>query len=186
MSLEMNSVTARNVSPAHHPGLLRVAARHSDSHTDIVFRHGRRPHLCAPVGRRVGDGRRGDPALHNVQGYLALKERLASFGLQIYRLANHRCHNMAQVTLDLPGRDEKIAEYLHYIRDLGAAGIHYSTYAHMANGIWSARRERIRGGAESRAFHIDGPHAAGLGQRGDEGELTHGREYSEAGAVGQL
>lgn len=121
-----------------------------------------------------------DQAQHNAEGYLALRERLGAFGLQIYRLANNRCHNMTSVTLGLPDRDEKIAEYLQYIRDLGATGIHYSTYAHMANGIWSSPRELIRGGAESRAFHIDGPHAGHWGGERYEGELTHGREYSEA------
>ena len=121
-----------------------------------------------------------DSSLHNVEGYLALKKRFAAFGLQIYRLANSRCHNMASVTLGLPDRDERIAEYLQYIRNLGAAGIHYATYAHMANGIWSSARESIRGGAESRAFHLDRPHAGHWAGEVYGGSLTHGREYSEA------
>ncbi|MBM3190411.1 MAG: hypothetical protein FJZ90_17045, partial [Chloroflexi bacterium] len=70
-----------------------------------------------------------------VQDYAALRNKFASHGLRIYRLANHSCHNMEEVTLNLPGRDAKIEEYLNYIRNLGAAGIHYSTYAHMGNGI---------------------------------------------------
>ena len=37
---------------------------------------------------------------------------------------------MPEVTLNLPGRDQKIEEYLNYIRYLGKAGIPYSTYAH--------------------------------------------------------
>ena len=45
-------------------------------------------------------------------------------------MANYSCHNMEEVTLNLPGRDAKIKEYLRYIRLLGKAGIHYSTYAH--------------------------------------------------------
>ena len=49
-------------------------------------------------------------------------------------------HNMPEVTLNLPGRDQKIEEYLNYIRYLGKAGIPYSTYAHMGNGIWSSGR----------------------------------------------
>ena len=35
-------------------------------------------------------------------------------------------HNMPEVTLNLPGRDQKIEEYLNYIRYLGKAGIPYS------------------------------------------------------------
>jgi mannonate dehydratase len=42
---------------------------------------------------------------------------------------------MEEVTLNLPGRDKKIEEYKTYFRDLGKAGIYYTTYAHMGNGI---------------------------------------------------
>ena len=120
-----------------------------------------------------------DDSLHNREGYLALKQRFESHGIQIYRLANHHCHNMTSVTLGLEDKDERIAEYLAYIRNLGAAGIHYSTYAHMANGIWSSARERIRGGAESRAFHVDGPNLGRWAGMTFDGPLTHGREYTE-------
>ncbi len=55
---------------------------------------------------------------------------------------------MEEVTLDLPGRDAKVEQYLNHIRLMGTAGIHhstyYSTYAHMANGIWSSEREASR------------------------------------------
>jgi len=120
-----------------------------------------------------------DPREHTLENYLALKKRFESHGLKIYRLANHSVHNMEEVTLNLPGRDAKIEEYLTYIRNLGAAGIHYATYAHMGNGIWSTGRERIRGGATGRAFHIQ---QAKMGRWIDktwEGPLTHGRRYSE-------
>jgi mannonate dehydratase len=121
-----------------------------------------------------------NPEDHTAENYIALRKHFESHGLKVYRLANHRCHNMPQVTLNLPGRDEKIAEYLQYIRNLGAAGIHYSTYAHMGNGIWHSKREKIRGGAEARAFHIDDPDKVGrwVGEQFHE-PLSHGREYSE-------
>jgi mannonate dehydratase len=120
-----------------------------------------------------------DPARHSATAYEALMERFAAYGLQIYRLADHRCHNMTDVTLGLPGRDQQIARYLQYIRDLGAAGIRYATYAHMANGIWSSEREAIRGGATSRALRLDrDPVGTWAGERW-QGELTHGRAYTE-------
>ena len=72
------------------------------------------------------------PEDHTLENYLALRKRFESQGLKIYRLAdNPRCHNMEEVTLNLEGRDAKIELYLNYIRMLGAAGIHYSTYAHI-------------------------------------------------------
>jgi mannonate dehydratase len=121
----------------------------------------------------------GDPSEHTVENYVALKTKFETHGLKIYRLANHSCHNMEQVTLNLPGRDEKVQEYLDYIRKLGTAGIHYSTYAHMGNGIWSTGREEIRGGAISRAFHIqDAQQGHWVGQSW-QGPLTHGRRYTE-------
>jgi mannonate dehydratase len=119
------------------------------------------------------------PEGHSVENYVALRERFAAYGLQIYRLADHRCHNMTAVTLGLPGREEQIARYLQYIRNLGAAGIRYATYAHMANGIWSSEREPIRGGAISRAFHLESsPVGTWAGERW-QGEVTHGRVYEQ-------
>jgi len=115
----------------------------------------------------------------NAEGYRRIRERFEAQGLQVYRLANHACHNMEAVTLNLPGRDAKIAEYLQYIRDLGAAGIRYATYAHMGNGIWSSGRETIRGGAVSRALHLDDDPKGYWIQQRFEGEMTHGRAYSE-------
>jgi mannonate dehydratase len=122
----------------------------------------------------------GAPEEHTIENYRALREKFEAHGLRIYRLANHSCHNVPEITLNLPGRDRKIAEYLQYIRTLGAAGIHYSTYAHMATGIWTSGREEIRGGAVARAFHIDDPNRAGrwAGQLFHE-PLAHGREYTE-------
>ena len=56
--------------------------------------------------------------------------------------------------LGLPERDAKIEEYKTHLRNLGKAGIPYTTYAHMANGIWSTERETTRGGAPARAFDL--------------------------------
>jgi mannonate dehydratase len=121
-----------------------------------------------------------DPQAHTAENYVALRKRFERHGLKIYRLANHACHNMPAVTLNLPGRDEKVEEYLTYIRNLGQAGIHYSTYAHMANGIWNSEREAIRGGAMARALRLEAKDKAGdwVGERWHE-PLSHGREYSE-------
>jgi len=120
-----------------------------------------------------------DPDGHTAENYRAIRERFESYGLKLYRLANHGCHNMEEITLNLPGRDAKLEEYLQYIRNLGAAGIHYSTYAHMGNGIWSTGREEIRGGAIARAFRIDQAQEGRWIEKRWQLPLTHGREYSE-------
>ncbi len=121
---------------------------------------------------------------HDEQGrpavsYASFRERVERAGLKVYRLGNLRCHNMPEVTLNLPGRDAKIQEYLAYIRALGDAGIRYATYAHMGNGIWSGEPEEIRGGATARAFHLDRPSTGRwIGQAWRQ-PLSHGRVYTE-------
>jgi len=121
-----------------------------------------------------------NPSEHTAERYAALRLKFEAHGLKIYRLAHHDCHNMEQITLNLPGRDAKIEDYLQYIRNLGRAGIHYATYAHMGNGIWSTDLESIRGGATARAFHIEQATTGHWLDRTWEGPLTHGREYTEA------
>lgn len=119
-----------------------------------------------------------NPAEHSVEGYRALARRLADYGMQIYRIANHAVHNVEQITLNLPGRDEKIEEFCSFLRMLGAAGIHYHTYAHMGNGIWTTRHTAGRGGVQARELDIAQAKGYWNGQV-FEGNLTHGREYSE-------
>ncbi len=111
--------------------------------------------------------------------YASIRRRFEDHGLSVYRIANHRCHNMTSVTLNLEDRDEKVEEYLQYIRDLGDAGIRYATYAHMANGIWSSGREEIRGGAVSRSLRLEGDARGHWIGESWGGDLTHGRAYSE-------
>ena len=118
------------------------------------------------------------PEQSTLVNYQALIRRFAAQGLKIYRLANNSCHNMEEVTLNLPGRDAKIQEYLAYIRLLGKAGIHYSTYAHMGNGIWSSEREETRGGATARALRLDTAVGRWAGKTWQQ-PLSHGRRYAE-------
>lgn len=116
---------------------------------------------------------------NNLENYQALIKRFAAQGLKIYRLANDSCHNMEEVTLNLSGRDAKIEEYLAYIRLMGKVGIHYSTYAHMGNGIWSSpRREETRGGADSRALRMNTAVGRWAGKTW-QNPLSHGRRYTE-------
>jgi mannonate dehydratase len=106
------------------------------------------------------------------------KKRVEAAGLKVANIGNSHVHNMPEVTLNLPARDRKIDEYKQYLRDLGRAGIYYTTYAHMGNGIWSSDRETTRGGAPARAFH----QATAKGKWQDEifeGPLTHGRRFSK-------
>ena len=115
---------------------------------------------------------------HTADYYQQCKERLAAFSLQIYRIANQSVHNVPEITLNLPGRDEKVEEFCQFIRNLGEAGIHYNTYAHMGNGIWSSRRTAGRGGVTARELDIKDAQGHWAGET-YKGQLTHGRAYGE-------
>ena len=90
----------------------------------------------------------GDKASYEY--YASRRDLFADAGLTVYGFGSSSVHNQPAITLGLPGRDEKIEEYKRHLRNLGKAGIPYTTYAHMANGIWSTERETARGGAPAR------------------------------------
>ena len=105
------------------------------------------------------------PELRTAEGFLQIKQRYASGGITVWNIGNTSVHNMPEVTLNLSGRDAKIEEYKAYLRNLGKAGIYYTTYAHMGNGIWSSGRADSRG-ASAREFDMASPNKVGvMGQR---------------------
>ncbi|MGI5883598.1 MAG: mannonate dehydratase [Candidatus Spyradocola sp.] len=121
----------------------------------------------------------GDVPEHNAKTYKAVREQLEERGLKIYRLQNIALHNMPAVTLGLPDRDRMIDRYLQYITDLGEAGIHYATYAHMGNGIWRGDiRREVRGGATAGGLDLDAPNRATAFGPFDW-PLSHGRVFGE-------
>ncbi len=111
--------------------------------------------------------------------YNSRRELYEAEGINVFGFGNWDVHNQDKNTLNLPGRDEKIEEYLTHIRNLGKAGIHYTTYAHMANGIWSTATEKTRGGAVARAFNVDSADAGFWHGVRYEAPITHGRKYSK-------
>jgi mannonate dehydratase len=113
-----------------------------------------------------------------LENFVRLKGRVEQAGLKVWNIGNTNVHNMPEVTLNLPGRDQKIEEYKAFLRNLAKAGLFYTTYAHMGNGIWSSERETTRGGSSARAFDLaKNPKGVWAG-RTFEGPLTHGRRYT--------
>ena len=113
----------------------------------------------------------------NYDYFMSRRDIFENAGLKIYGFGNGDVHCQAALVLNLPNRDEKVEQYKRYIRDLGKAGIPYTTYAHMANGVWSTNPEQTRGGAQARAFDL--AKAENRSQGTNQTRLTHGREYSE-------
>ena len=118
------------------------------------------------------------PEQHSLDFYKHLVKRFGERGIKIYRITNLGVHNVPEITLNLPGRDEKVEEFKQFIRNIGAAGIKYNTYAHMANGIWSSGRAAGRGGMDARTLDLNDAKGHWDGKI-YEGPLTHGRAYSE-------
>jgi mannonate dehydratase len=100
-------------------------------------------------------------------------------GLKVYGFGDSSVHNQDAIVLNLPNRDKKIEEYKTHIRNLGKAGIPYTTYAHMANGIWSTEREITRGGAPSRAFNLEKAEVGTWAGTEYHMKLSHGRKYTD-------
>ncbi len=111
--------------------------------------------------------------------YYASRRRLfENHGLKIYGFGNWDVHNQDAIVLNLEHRDAKIEEYKQHLRALGQAGIPYTTYAHMANGIWSTAREATRGGADARGFNLEEADFGHWQGRHYAMPLSHGRTYS--------
>jgi len=113
-----------------------------------------------------------------LENFIRLKKKVEAAGLKVWNIGNSNVHNMQEVTLNLPGRDKKIEEYKTFLRNLAKAGIFYTTYAHMGNGIWSSARETTRGGASARAFDMEKKPIGRWGGKEFKGPLTHGRKYT--------
>ena len=168
--LSQNASAARKPLPDLGPGIkisLQIPTEAPDE--DLQ--------LAKQIGvDHVNIGTGGDKA--TAENFIRLKGRVEAAGLKVWNIGNSNVHNMPEVTLNLPGRDQKIEEYKQYLRNLGKAGITYTTYAHMGNGIWSSERESTRGNAPARSFHQATAKGYWAGKV-FEGPLTHGREYSK-------
>ena len=125
------------------------------------------------------------PETATAAGFIQMRKDWEAGGFKVYNIGSGvgpsgSLHNMPEVTLNLPGRDKKIEEYLNYIRYLGEAGIPYSTYAHMGNGIWSSGRIVNPRGYEARDGNTKSPEWRGFwGGKTYNEPLSHGRVYSE-------
>ncbi len=119
------------------------------------------------------------PDLRSTAGFRQIVKRYADTGITVWSIGNADVHNMPEVTLNLPGRDAKISQYKQYLRSLSEAGVYYTTYAHMGNGIWSSGRADVRG-ASSREFDLASPNKRGFWVDKTWREpLSHGRVFSK-------
>lgn len=118
-----------------------------------------------------------DASKASAEYYTERRNAFAEVGLEVFGFGNSSVHNQDAIVLGLPDRDVKIEEYKNHLRNLGKAGIHYTTYAHMANGIWSTDRESTRGGASARGFDLTKAEHGWWMDHQYDAPLSHARVY---------
>lgn len=112
--------------------------------------------------------------------FRTVKQRVDAAGLKLTNIGNTDVHNMPAVTLGLEDRDQKIDAYMEHLRAMAEIGMTYTTYAHMANGIWGRDRKPTRGGASARAYDAGSATGFWAGTTYPATGFSHDREYSEA------
>ncbi len=106
------------------------------------------------------------------------KAFFAGGSLQVYGANNISLLNDEKIILNLPGRDDRIELYKQFLRDLGKAGITYTTYSHSANGVWNSANTTTRSEAVARSLDLNGDKTGQWGDKKYTGPLSNGREYT--------
>jgi mannonate dehydratase len=76
--------------------------------------------------------------LQNLEGLKSIKKTYIDAGLKVYSVLGPIGLQPKEIVLNMPGRDEKIVEYLNWIRILGEAGFRYTNSGFMgATGVWT-------------------------------------------------
>ena len=120
-----------------------------------------------------------DAAKSSAAYYASRKALFRDHGLSVYGFGNSDVHNQEAIVLGLPNRDAKVEEYKRHLQSLGSAGIPYTTYAHMPNGIWSTEPEETRGGARARGFDLAKAQSGRWRNTVYSQPMTNEREYSD-------
>ncbi len=120
-----------------------------------------------------------DASKASYEYFVSRRKLFEAHGIKIYGFGNRDVHNQDAIVLNLENRDAKVEQYKQHLRDLGRAGIPYTTYAHMANGIWSTERETTRGGASARGFDLAKANKGHWAGKYFYMPLSHGRRYTE-------
>jgi mannonate dehydratase len=100
-------------------------------------------------------------ANNNAEWMTATRRRIEANGAEVYNIGILDLHCDPTITLGLKGVETKIEQYKEYLGNLGRAGIHYTTYAHMANikdqptpGFYATSQGTTRGEAPTREFDL--------------------------------
>jgi mannonate dehydratase len=86
----------------------------------------------------------------------AARQRFARFGMQIYS-GVHYSYRTTRVQLGLPGRDEDIATYCRFVKDLGKLGVPIASYDFHPANTYTTRVVQRRG-YTAREFDVEDFH----------------------------
>jgi len=106
---------------------------------------------------------------HNAAYLKELRKRVENAGLILWNVGSGEVGKCDKIHLALPERDEKIEVFKKFVRDLGNAGIHTTTFTWEPSGVWTSGRGETRG-APTRSVDLD---------EMQRRPLTHDREYTE-------
>lgn len=119
------------------------------------------------------------------EGFTRIRQQWEAGGFRVYNESARvgskgAVINVPEIVLNLPGRDERIEDFLNYIRWLGKAGIPYMTYGFEGNGNWRSGRATLPRGYSASDCDLKSPALQG----GWDGKtfkepLSHGRVYRE-------
>lgn len=99
----------------------------------------------------------------NYDSMVRIRRRMEANGVRVYNIGILDLHCDPTIVLGREGFAKKVEQYKNYLTDLGRAGIHYTTYAHMANikvqdqipNYYQTARVEGRGGAPTRQFDME-------------------------------
>ena len=126
------------------------------------------------------------PETATLGGFTRMRQQWEAGGFNVYNESGRVAPsgaaviNVPEIVLNLPGRDEKIEEYLNYLRYLGKAGIPYMTYGFEGNGNWRSGTATSHRGYVASDCDLTSPNFHG-GWNGTtyKEPLSHGRVFSK-------
>lgn len=110
------------------------------------------------------------PAEHSkYENLVEIRDKVENAGLKVFEIMLSNKYSSPEFALGLPGRDEEIAHFKSFIRDLAKAGIDTTTYAWHTGGAYATGRTTTRG-CRTRLFQLE---------EALKGANTYNREYSD-------
>jgi mannonate dehydratase len=82
-----------------------------------------------------------------------IRRTVEAAGLKVFEVMLADMYTSPKFSLNLPGRDEEIAKFQAFLRDLGRAGIDTTTYAWTTGGIYETGKTTTRG-CQTRLFEL--------------------------------